>query len=276
MSIPHGLSRSIPLPPSMLLRDPEGGAHAPTWIGAANRRRFHRVVLVHGPSVRIEIRRADGTRLHGVIEDCCWSGAAARFGYAADPNIRVDQVGLVIVTSLRLPELQLRARVASAQPLRTGGTRYGLQFLDEDELHRQVTPEWRRWFSRRHAPRYEPRDELAATISVRWRGGEARGRVVDVSTSGVGVELDLASARRAVVAREVGVLLAFPGSGGTMRLSATVRGAKQGTPSVRIGLEFVHDPMYAGCRERLEAWSEKLRLKAGAIAHQATPRGNSF
>lgn len=266
MSIHEGPRRSIPLPLSPLVRPlvppppitaaplpSRPTSEAPKSTGR-DRRTLHRVVTVLGPSVRVEVRRPDGTRLHGIVEDCCWNGAAVRFGYASDPRIRVDQVGVVVVTSLRLPELTLRARVASAEPITSGGTRYGLQFLDEDELQRQVTPPWRRWFSRRRSPRFEPRDELAASISVRWRGGEARGRVLDVSKAGVGVELDLASARAAVVAHEVGVLLAFPGSGGTMRLRAIVRGAKQGTPSVRVGLELVHDTMYDSCRQRLEAW----------------------
>lgn len=275
MSPPEGQARSIPLPPASILRLVGGPEVRGARPSGAERRRFHRVSLVHGPTVRVEVRRPDGARLHGIVEDCCWSGAAVRFGYATDPKIRVDQAGIVIVTGLRLPELTLKARVATAEPLQSGGTRYGLQFLEEDELHRQVTPEWRRWFSRRRHPRFEPRGELAATLTVTWRGGEARGRVVDVSVSGVGVELDVGSARSVVVAREVGVLLAFPGSGGTMRLRAAVRGAKQGTPSVRVGLEFVRDTMFDTCKQRLESWAERLQLQERAQA-QGGPRGSSF
>jgi len=275
MSFPQGPNRTIPLPlaplirplvpsadarPTPLLLD---GLRVPAERATFDRRKFHRVVHVHGPAVRVEIRKPDGSRLHGTVEDCCWSGAAVRFGCTSDPRIRVDQVGVVIVVSLRLPDLTLRARVASAETLQSGGTRYGLQFLDEEELRRQVTPDWRRWFSRRRTPRFEPRGELAATMTIQWRGGQTRGRVVDVSMSGVGLELDLESARSAVIAREVGVLLAFPGSGGTMRLHATVRGAKQGAPSVRLGLEFVRDTMFESCRQRLEAWAERLHQQTG-------------
>lgn len=212
----------------------------------------------------MEVRRPDGTRLHGIVEDCSWAGAAVRFGYKDDPCIRPDQVGVVIVTSRYLPEVTLRARVATAESLANGGTRYGVQFLDHDELHRQVTPEWSRWFSRRRAPRFVPRDELAATLMVAWRGGEARGRVLDASVTGLGVELDLESARMAVVAREVAVLLAFPGSGGTLRLRATVRGAKQTSVRVRVGLEFLDDAGLAQARPRIEAWAERLRAKSQA------------
>lgn len=265
-----GPTRTIPLTPAPLMR--AGAMPPPFRDTAANRRRFHRVVIVNGPCVRMEVRRPDGTRLHGIVEDCAWAGAAVRFGYKDDPRIRLDQVGVVIVTSLRLPDVTLRARVASAEPLGNGGTRYGLQFLDHDELHRQVTPEWRRWFSRRRAPRFEPREELAAKLTVAWRGGEARGRVVDASVAGLGVELDLESARQAVVAREVGVLLAFPGSGGTMRLRAAVRGAKQGSARVRVGLEFLDDAGFAQARSRIEAWAERLKSQARVRA----PSGSGF
>ncbi len=265
MNFPEGRIRSIPLPRSSLIRL----AGEPTVPGAmpraSDRRRFHRVVMVHGPTVRMEIRRPDGTRLFGIVEDCCWSGAGVRFGYAADPNIRVGQIGVVMVTSLRLPDLSLRALVASAEPLQSGGTRYGLHFVDEDELRTQVTPEWRRWFSLRRSPRYEPRSDLAATVTVTWGGGKSRGRVGDVSLDGLAAHMDVESARSIVIAREVGLLLAFPGSGGTMRLRAKVRGAKQGTPTVRVGLEFVHDAMYAGCQQRLEDWTGRLSAKFGQV-----------
>lgn len=273
MTLPEDRARSIPLPPPSILRFSGAGADVGASQAVSERRRFHRVTIVHGPSVRIEVRKPDGTRLHGIVEDCCWTGAAARFGYASDPNIRVNQVGVVIVTSLRLPELTLRARVATAEPLQTGGTRYGLQFVDEDELHRQVTPEWRRWFSRRRHPRFEPRGECAAAVTVTWNGGQARGRVADASTSGIGVDLDVESARAAVVAREVGVLLTFPGSGGTMRLRATVRGAKQGLPSVRVGLELTRDEAYEACKPRMDSWAERMRLQARASEQ---PRGPAF
>lgn len=268
MNVPESRPRSIPLPRASLMRLVGAPQLAPATVGASHtgdRRRFHRVVLVNGPVVRMEVRRPDGTRLFGIVEDCCWTGAGVRFGYAADPNIRVDQVGIVMLTSIRLPEITLRARIASAEPLQSGGTRYGMHFIDEDELHRQVTPEWRRWFSSRRTPRFTPRSELAATITLRWRGGEARGRVADVSVDGLAVQLDVESARAVVIAREVGLLLAFPGSGGTMRLRAKVRGAKQGTPSVRVGLEFIHDAMFATYRDRLEAWTGKLSAKFGQL-----------
>ncbi len=268
MNLPETRPRSIPLPRASLIRLVGAPQFATATVGAlhtGDRRRFHRVVFVNGPVVRMEVRRPDGTRLFGIVEDCCWTGAGVRFGYAADPNIRVDQVGIVMLTSIRLPEITLRARVTNTEPLVSGGTRYGMQFVDEDELRRQVTPAWRRWFSSRRTPRFAPRNELAATITLRWRGGEARGRVADVSVEGLAVLLDVESARAVVIAREVDMLLAFPGSGGTMRLRAKVRGAKQGTPSVRVGLEFVHDTMFETCRERLEVWTGKLSAKFGQL-----------
>jgi hypothetical protein len=267
MSVPQGHPRSIPLPRASLMRL-AGAPAQPALVHASlspsgDRRRFHRIVLVNGPVLRMEVRRPDGTRLFGIVEDCCWTGAGVRFGYSADPNIRVDQGGRVVLTSNRLPDITLRARVASAEPLQSGGTRYGVQFVDEDEVRSQVTPEWRRFFSTRRAPRFIPRGELAATITLTWRGGEARGRVVDVSMGGLAVLLDVEAARAVVIAREVGVLLAYPGSGGTMRLRAKVRGAKQGTPSVRVGLEFARDAMLESCLQRLEDWTGRLSAKFG-------------
>jgi hypothetical protein len=241
---------------------PPAPAHsAPSHSG--DRRRIHRVALVHGPVLRMEVRRPDGKRLFGIVEDCSWTGAGVRFTHAADPNIHVDQGGTVILSSIRLPDITLRARVASTEPLQSGGTRYGMQFVDEDEVRSQVTTEWRRFFSTRRNPRFAPRAELAATITLTWRGGEARGRVVDVSMEGLAVLVDLESARAVVIAREVGVLLAYPGSGGTMRLRAKVRGAKQGTSAVRIGLEFARDAMLESCLPRLEDWTGRLSAKFG-------------
>lgn len=259
---------SIPMPLAPLVRhgapdSPDAAANADdAERAAANRRRLHRVTLVHGPLVRIEVRVADGTVFTGIVEDCCWTGTSVRFGPMADPLIRADQVGVVVVASGGLPDLKLRARVATVEKLASGGTRYGLQFLDEDELHQQVTRPWRRWFSRRRTPRFAFAPNLSASLFVVWRGGEARARVVDVSLAGLGVELDVESARAAVLQREVSLRLQYPGSGGAMRLRANVRGTGSARVGVRVGLEFVEDAEFERHRERLAAWTEKLREEA--------------
>jgi hypothetical protein len=184
----------------------------------------------------------------------------------SDPRIKPDQVGVIVVTSLRLPDVQLRARCASAHALENGGTRYGLQFLDEQELERQVTPDWRRWFSQRRQPRFTPQGELEARVSVQWRGGTAYARVVDVSTDGLGIEVEVEPARAIVLARQVGLLLSFPGSQGVLRLNALVRGSKQGASGVRIGLEFLADELCELARPRLDPWIERLRARESAGA----------
>jgi hypothetical protein len=265
MSVPSPLEpRSIPMPLAPLVRSDPEPELTDEEREARNRRRLYRVTLVNGPLVRVEVRKPDGTKFTGIVEDCCWTGTSVRFGPMADPLIRVDQVGVVIVASGKLPDLKLRARVATAERLRSGGTRYGLQFLDEDELHSQVTREWRRWFSRRRIPRFELPARLTASLFVSWRGGETRARVVDASLAGLGVEMDVESARAVVLAREVGLRLQFPGSGGAMRLRAGVRGTGAARIGIRVGLEFMTDTAFEGYRERLAAWTEKLREAANA------------
>jgi hypothetical protein len=169
-----------------------------------------------------------------------------------------------------LPDVKLRARVASAQPLENGGTRYGLQFLDKEELVRQVTPEWRRWFSQRRKPRFTPAGDLDARASIAWRGGTTYARVADVSAEGIGVEVDVEPARSIVLAREVAVLLSFPGSRGVVRLPAVVRASKQGPACVRLGLEYLPGEEFDAARSRLDTWIERMQGRDAALPASET------
>ncbi|MBL8861667.1 MAG: PilZ domain-containing protein [Planctomycetes bacterium] len=256
---PKARSGSIPLPKAAIVR--EGAPFALAQPSPDNLRRLHRVSLVHGPAIRLEVRRADGRKLVGVVEDICWSGVAVRFDLGSDPRIKPEQVGVVVVTALRLPDVELKARVASVDPLANGGTRYGLHFIDDEELRQRVTPEWRRWFSQRRRPRFTPRADLAAKVSVTWRGGSTYARVADASMEGLGVEVELGPARSIVLARTIGLLLSFPGSQGPLRLHAVVRGSKQGPDGVRLGLEYLPDDLLDLARPRLEAWIGRLRAQ---------------
>ena len=264
MNSPTGPLRSIPLPMASIVRSGDAAPRDLARPIPENRRRLHRVSLVHGPAIRVEVRRADGRKLVGVVEDCCWSGLSVRFVMQNDPRIKPEQIGVIVVTSLRLPDVKLRARVASAQSLENGCTRYGLQFLDEEELVRQVTPEWRRWYSQRRKPRFTPMGDMEGRASIAWRGGTTYARIADVSGEGIGVEVDLEPARSIVLAREIALLLSFPGSRGVVLLPAVVRGSKQGPTGVRLGLEYLPGEELDAARSRLETWIERMQARDAA------------
>jgi len=230
------------------------------------RRRFQRVVHVNGPAVRMEVRTANGRRVQGVCVDASFLGAAVRFTLATDPALLVGQVGKVVVSMLRMPDLTLRARVVTVDALPTGAKRYCFAFVDEEEVRQQLTPEWARWFSRRRYVRVRPAEELGASLRLTWPNGQTRARLLDVSLGGVAIEIPLDQAHAIAVAREVCLLLAYPGSCGTMRLRAHVRGATNIGLNVRLGLEYVRDAEYEHCRERLESWTERLQARANAQA----------
>jgi hypothetical protein len=240
------------------------GGLAPSRRTVDERRRFQRVVHVNGPAVRLEVRTASGRRVQGVCVDASFLGAAVRFTLAADPELLVGQSGKVVISMLRMPDLTLRARVVTSEAVSTGGRRYSFAFVDEDEVRQQITPAWARWFSRRRYVRVRPDEELGASLRLSWPNGQSRARLVDVSLGGVAIEVPLEQAHAIAVAREVNLLLAYPGSCGTMRLRASVRGATNIGLNVRLGLEYVRDAEYEHCRERLEAWTERLHARANA------------
>ncbi len=239
------------------------GGHLPSRR-ADERRRCQRVVHVHGPAVRVEVRCADGRRVQGVCVDASFSGAAVRFTIVADPALKVGQGGKIVISMLRMPDVMVRARVVSVDTVLGGTTRYGFAFMDDEELRQQLTPEWARWFSRRRQLRWRPQEELGASLRVTWGKGEARARLLDVSLGGMSVEVQIAEAHAIVIAREVSLLLAYPGSRGTMKLRALVRGASNSGPNVRLGLEYVRDAEFEVCQKRLEGWVERLQARAKA------------
>jgi hypothetical protein len=199
-----------------------------------------------------------------VCVDASFLGAAVRFTAAADPELQVGQASKVVVSMLRLPDLTLRANVVTVDPLENGAKRYSFTFVDEKEVRQQLTPEWARWFSRRRYVRTRPHEEMGATLRVTWGTSQARARLVDVSLGGVAIEIPLAQAHAIAVAREVNLLLAYHGSCGILRLRAHVRGATNIGLNVRLGLEYVRDADYEHCRERLEAWTDRLQARAHA------------
>lgn len=240
------------------------GGHFPSRRPHDERRRCQRVVHVHGPAVRVEVRCADGRRVQGVCVDASFSGTAVRFTVAADPALQVGQGGKIVISMLRMPDVTVRARVVSVDSVLGSATRYGFAFLDDEELSQQLTPEWARWFSRRRHVRWRPQDELGASLQVTWGKGQARARVLDVSLGGMAIEVPITEAHAIVIAREVSLLLAYPGSRGTMKLRALVRGASNSGPNVRLGLEYVRDAEFELCRKRLESWTERLQERAKA------------
>lgn len=241
------------------------GARAARRLNS-ERRRFQRVVHVHGPAVRLEVHCMDGRRKQGVCVDAAFSGAAVRFTAASDPELKVGQSGKVVVSMLRLPDLKLRARVLTIDPIEQGGSRYSFAFVDEDEVRSQLTPEWARWLSRRRYVRSRPHDEESTSLRLTWSTGRTRARLVDVSLGGVAIEIPLEQAHAIAIAREVCLLLAYPGSCGPMRLRAVVRGATNIGLNVRLGLEYVRDAEFEHCRARLEAWTERLQARASTQA----------
>lgn len=259
-------SQRMSLPPRLRPASATGlpGGLLPVQRSIDERRRFQRIVHVVGPAVRMEVRCANGRRVQGVCVDASFLGASVRFALADDPELLVGQSGKVVVSMLRMPDLTLRARVVTIDALPTGAKRYSFAFLDEEEVRKQLTPEWARWFSRRRYVRARPGEELGASLRLTWPNGQTRARLLDVSLGGVAVEVPIAQAHAIAVAREVVVLLAYPGSCGTMKLRAQVRGASNSGANVRLGLEYVRDAEFEHCRQRLAGWTERLQARAKA------------
>jgi hypothetical protein len=237
------------------------GATIPLTRTRAELRRCLRVACVNGPAVRVEVRYSDGTSMSGVCEDMAWSGAGVRFAAHSDPRLLPNETGVLVFRAHRLPDVPLHVRTVSASALEDGNTRYGFEFVREDELQARITAGWLRWFNRRRHLRVAPGGTAGARAVVGWAGGESWAWLREASFSGVSVELPLDAARLAARARQVEVGFTLPGTADPMRLRASVCNAVMDGQVARLGLRFVEDAEFEVWRPKLEAWNESMQTR---------------
>jgi c-di-GMP-binding flagellar brake protein YcgR len=165
-------------------------------------------------------------------------GSCIRIPFAKDRNLKVDDLVELSIGSMMRNEVKTTARVANIA--REGEThiRYGLQFLNVENLYAQLDAFYARHFNRRRHVRVLPSLDRKVQVKLHWCGEEVSGHVFDISESGIGVTLTKDSSARIAEVQKLELALKLPGVEGVLGGSATVRSRTPMSQHTLVSLEF--------------------------------------
>lgn len=182
--------------------------------------------------------------VEGKLLDVSAHGASLVFLNGSDPKLRADEeVEVGFQVSGAEGELRAKAVVRSCAR-RESYVRYGFEFVDYANFGERVPLVLRAIFNRRRSPRVKP----TTPVGVQVTGGraEVESQLVDVSTTGMAVELPFHAVESFACGETVRLGLTLPEHATAIGLEATVRARRLVGPVVHLGLEFSQ----TGGRER--------------------------
>lgn len=198
-------------------------------------RDVYRIDLSGSFHLRGALRCEGQAGLEGRLTDISSRGAALAFWTQRDPKLAEDTEIDLLFAAPNGTHITAPARVVHSTPCE-GFVRYGFEFLDAEELDRRVPILMRAMFNRRRSPRVKP----AEPIDVELESGDQNVtcRLVDVSTSGMALELSFSQAGELDRGAHVGLEFTVPTSTSPVRVAGVVRGRRLVGPNVHLGVEF--------------------------------------
>ncbi len=186
-------------------------------------------------------------------------GACVRIAFAQDRNLKVDDVVELVLGSMMRSEVCTAARVANITRDGESHIRYGLEFLNINNLYAQLDSFYSRHFNRRRHMRVVPTLDRKVQVKARWAGEEVTGHVYDISQAGVGIVLSKDSSARVAEVAMLELTLKLPGFEEPLIGRAKVRHRTALNQNTLIGLEFeLDDPEgFARHGEALAAFVER-------------------
>lgn len=172
------------------------------------------------------------------LMDLSLRGACIRIAFAQDRNLKVDDIVELSIGSMMRNEIQTAARVANITRDGESHIRYGLEFVNINNLFAQLDSFYARHFNRRRSVRVVPSLDRKVQVKARWAGEEVSGHVYDISGAGVGIVLTKDSSARIAEVTELDVSLRLPGNPSEFSGRAKVRHRTSLNQHTLIGLEF--------------------------------------
>jgi hypothetical protein len=203
-----------------------------------NQRDVYRVDLESNPCT-VEARFGERA-VRGLGVDLSAKGLGATFP-CEPPELLplVGELGQVFIAGDWLKrELRFEARAVRRSDIGIDICSFGFEFTAELD---EVDPELRRLFNRRQAVRVRPlaNDPVEVGISIRPSDQEAA-VLRDISSSGIGIELDVMAQRSIGGASKLDLLLPLGPGGGVVVVPAAIRHRRYiGSSKIVVGLIFL-------------------------------------
>ncbi len=165
-------------------------------------------------------------------------GSCIRIAFAQDRNLKVGDVVELVIGSMMRNEVRTTARVANITRDGESHIRYGVEFLNVNNLYAQLDSFYARHFNRRRHVRVVPTLDRKVQVKARWSDDEVTGHVYDISQVGLGIVLSKDSSARAAEVEVLELTLKLPGFEGELKGRAKVRQRTALNQNTLLGLEF--------------------------------------
>ena len=209
------------------------------------RRKQYRVEIGQGIDLEVTVRASGGSSVGGQLFDVSVEGmgvsfVSVRFSMPVGLALQVGgDVELVFTSSLLKNPVVISARVVNRAD-REGSCRYGFQFTDRQQLEKQLSPVLFKLFNRRASYRVAPAHDSPVTVTVEGgpRGMRAQTRVVDISTTGVGVCAPLEVESALADTDRVTVFMSLPNYEHPLVFAGIIRNRRLTAAEILYGIEF--------------------------------------
>lgn len=197
------------------------------------------------------------------LVDLSVRGACIRIAFAQDRNLKANDLVELSIGSMMRNEVRTAARVANISRDGESHIRYGLEFLNINNLYAQLDTFYARHFNRRKHVRVVPTLDRKVQVKARWAGEEVSGHVFDISQSGIGIVLSKDSSARVAEVEVLELSLKLPGMEGELSGRAKVRHRTALNQNTLLGLEFELDTPegFARHTEALTAFVERRAVE---------------
>lgn len=233
-------------------------------------RQVYRIDLTNTYYLRGTLHAVGRKGIEGKLVDVSAQGAGLVFLERADPLLyEGGQVELGFRIDGQEGEFRTLAAVKSRSAKRHF-VRYGFEFLDFDAYDPKVPFLLRAVFNRRRAPRVQPEETVTVTLAPSDGDGEGEpmdGRLVDLSTNGLAVELPFHAVEAFREGDEKRVTFTVPGTEEPTTVAAVVRGRRLAGPCVHVGLEYEpeDDGTFRAFLSAIEDYVSTREVDAGCV-----------
>lgn len=212
--------------------------NTPSPATRAEQRAQYRKRNSKSQNIEATLRTPKWEPLRVELIDLSVRGASIRIPFVQDRNLKIGDVVELAIGSMMRSEVHTAARVTNISRENESHLRYGLEFLNINNLYAQLDGFYSRHFNRRRNVRVVPTLDRKVQLKARWGVDEVSGHVFDISETGVGVVLTKDSSARIAEVGTLELSLRLPGVEGELTGRAHVRHRTAMNQHTLIGLEF--------------------------------------
>jgi len=218
-----------------------------------NERRQYRVAPRSPNDLAVEIVKARELPIPGEITDICAEGLRVFIHQRYCPIFGAGEVLYLHLRSRQLDEPITAPGLVHERAEAEEGCHYVFVFVDPIGLLAKVPPQLAEVFNQRSEFRVEPdpSQPITLTIDTGDNGMRVRGKIRDISTSGLSFDAVLNVERALSKVRSIDVSFELPDSPLTVSFGARIRHRRLTPGGICYGLIFEPDERYFECQRHL-------------------------